>query len=119
MSVEIANMGYFYKDPDSLVKFIKKCDPSAIILNWCFSENSDSRWLLQRAGLLAKLYLNNERVLLTGNKTVRLDKDQEALINEMEIKLKQLRDVPGSPRPHIFIQGPAGKSTFSQKNQTF
>ena len=115
MSVEIVNIGYFYRDPDSLVRFIKNCDPSAIILNWCWSENSESRLLLQRAGLLAKLYLNDERVLLTGNKTIRLDENQEALINEMEMKLKKLRDVPGSPRPHIFIHGPAGEAKTSIK----
>ena len=110
VSVEIANIGYFYRDPDSLVRFIKTCDPSAIILNWCRSEKTKSRWLLQRVGLLARVFLNNERVLLTGNKTIRLDENQEALINEMETKLKQLRDVPGSPRPHVFILGPAGET---------
>ena len=112
VSVEIANLGYFYKDPDSLVMFIKNCDPSAIILNWCRSEHSDSRLLLQRVGLLAKVYLNNERVLLTGNKTIRLDEHQEKLINEMEIKLQKLRDLPGSPRPHVLILGPAGKTIY-------
>ena len=110
--VEIANLGYFYKDPESLVRFIKNCDPSAIILNWCHSECSDSRLLLQRVGLLAKVFLNNERVLLTGNKTIQLDRHQETLINEMERKLQELRDVPGSPRPHILILGPAGKKRF-------
>ena len=114
VSVEIVNIGYFYKDPDSLVRFIKNCDPSAIILNWCFSEKTKSRWLLERVGLLAKVYLNNERVLLTGNKTIRLDRHQEELINTMEVKLKKLRDVPGSPRPHVFILGPAGNN-ISQK----
>jgi len=110
VSVEIANLGYFYKDPDSLVSFVKNCDPSAIILNWCHSECSDSRWLLQKVGLLAKLFLNNERVLLTGNKTIRLDWHQEALIDKMETKLQELRDIPNSPRPHVFIRGPAGKT---------
>ena len=112
VSVEIANLGYFYKDPESLVRFIKNCDPSAIILNWCHSERSESRFLLQRVGLLAKVFLNNERVLLTGNKTIQLDRHQETLINEMERKLQELRDVPGSPRPHILILGPAGKKGF-------
>ena len=104
--VEIANLGYFYKDPDSLVRFIKNCDQSAMILNWCFSENSCK--ILERSGILAKIFLNNERVLLTGRKTIRLDKYQEELINEMEEKLLELRDEPGRQRPHVIIHGPPG-----------
>ena len=114
--VEIANLGYFYKDPDSLVRFIKNCDPSAIILNWCFSEKSYSCKILERSGLLAKIFLDNERVLLTGRMTIRLDKYQEALINEMENKLLKLRDVPGRPRPHVIIHGPPGICRFINQN---
>ena len=111
VSVEIANLGHFYGDPKALVQYVKDCDPSAIILNFCYSENSDSRWLLQRSGLLAKVFLKNERVLLTGNRTIQLDLEQEALLNEVEFKLEELRlmSPPGGPRPHVFIQGPAGK----------
>ena len=111
-SVGIANLGYFYKDPKALVKYITKCDPSAIILNFCHSEKSESRWLLQRSGLLGKIFLNNDRVLLTGNKTIKLDFHQEELIKEVELKLGKLRSMPlpGGPRPHVFILGPAGET---------
>ena len=61
-------------------------------------------------GILAKVFLNNERVLLTRNKTIRLDRHQEALIDVMETKLQKLRNGPGSPRPHVFILGPAGET---------
>ena len=63
---------------------------------------------MERSGILAKIFFNNERVLLTGSKTIRLDKYQEELINEMEEKLLELRDEPGRPRPHVMIHGPPG-----------
>ena len=104
--VEILDLDKFHKDPKGLVLFVRRCEPTAIVVNWCHSKGGAVHKLLTKSGICSQLLLGNERVLLTGNIAIAMDNDQFDCI------IKAARQISGlkqdSPAMMIFLWGPAG-----------
>ena len=74
---------------ENLVRTIRDCDPTAVIVTWCYSKEGFTARLLTAAGLFPKLVLRNERILLTGNKDIQLDEDQSSFLNQAAKLIKK------------------------------
>ena len=103
--VEILNIAKFHTKPNDFVRFVRRCQPTAIIVNWCHSEGGDVHNLLTKSGICSQLLLGNERVLLTGNTAIAMDEDQYDCLVKVARKIK--RD---SPPMMIFLWGPPGNA---------
>ena len=106
--VEILNMAEFHKDSQGLVRFVRSCQPTAIVVNWCYSQDGDVHKLLTKTGICSQLLLGDERVLLTGNIAIAMDDDQSDCLKKAARIISRLK--PDSPPMRIFLWGPAGNA---------
>ena len=80
--VEILNIAQFHQDPNGLVRFVRSCEPTAIVVNWCYTQDGDVHKLLTKSGICSQLLLGNERVILTGNTCIAMDDIQSACLKK-------------------------------------
>ena len=71
--VEILDIARFHQKPQAFINFVTDCEPTAIVVNWCYSENGAVHKVLTLSSICSQLLLGNERVLLTGNILIAMD----------------------------------------------
>ena len=111
--VEVLNIGEFHGRPEALVAYVRAGQPTAIIINWCNSKDGYTARLLTRAGLCSQLVLANERVLITGNKEITLDKHQEDFLARATSKISDRQKKPTEHGLAFLIYGPSGEERMA------
>ena len=94
------NIGHEYAD--KLVADIKKLNPKVLAIAWCYSLNGDMAMTLRQEGIFARMVMEHDLQLITGNPRATLDGDQNNLIES----IVEFDKKPG-PR-NIFIWGYTG-----------
>ena len=92
--VQVLNVANFvgaseHGGSENLVRTIQDCDPTAVVVNWCYSKDSFTTRLLTATGLFSKFALRNERILLTGNKNIQIDEDQSQFLSKAAKLIKK------------------------------
>ena len=57
---------HFHQKSQALLDFVEELDPSAIILDWCFTKNGDVANLLTKAGVVSRMWMSFERTSIVG-----------------------------------------------------
>ena len=77
---------HFHLKPQALLDFVEKLNPSAIILDWCFTKNGDVANLLTKAGIVSRMWMRFERtsiVGMTGNGFIELSNQQKEILRDV------------------------------------
>ena len=66
LKVLVLDVAYFHKRDEELVAFIKKFEPTSLIIDWCFTKNGYTANLLARSGIISQIIAENKKYLVTG-----------------------------------------------------
>ena len=86
----VLNIKHFHKegegDKKGLIKYVEALNPSAIIIDWCYSKHSDVANVLTKSGIVAEMWLKYERtciVGMSGKGWIDLDDKQTSALREI------------------------------------
>ena len=112
----------FYMDRETgakaLISYVEACQPTAIVINWCYTKGGNMARLLYKSGICGQMILENERVLLTGNNAILMDCHQKKFIEDSAAKInrpKSILERLGLRRGHglaFLAYGPSGEGWF-------
>ena len=66
LKVLVLDVAFFHKRDKDLVAFIKKFQPTSLIIDWCFTKNGYTANLLARSGIISQIIAENKKYLVTG-----------------------------------------------------
>ena len=79
----IINIKHFQKNQQGFLNHVKAFNPTAIVIDLCYSKDGDVANLLQSSGILSDMWLSAERNLILGvnDQWIKLGKEQKQVID--------------------------------------
>ena len=96
----VLNIKYFHEegegDKEGLIKYVRALNPSAIIIDWCYSRHADVANVLTKSGIVSEMWLKYERTCIVGTSGkgwIDLDDKQSTVLHEIINQIDSLNGV--------------------------
>ena len=102
ITFKVIDIFHYHRNEGKLVKDIKKLNPKVLAITWCYSLNGDLAMALRQEGIFARMVMEHDLKLITGNPQAKFDEDQNLLIEAL-VKFEK----KSGPR-NLFLWGYTG-----------
>ena len=97
----VLNIKHFHNNKKEFLMYVKEYNPTAVVIDWCYSKDGDVANVLCTSGVLSEMWLSAERNLIVGvnEQWIKLGKEQKQLLDQVS------RGIQNDNLKHVILWG--------------